>query len=289
MHNVLTSTQRILNLRRRTRTSRSSQARIRRVLSVLLASMLLGGAVSWAETGTAQPSAPATAPAPAEITEAIAQIDAAANDQQLDDVLKFYSSDFRNGDGGDYDSLRTALTEMWERFPDLNYTTTVDSWNQDGTAMVVETTTVLSGTEVLNQRPFRLNATLTARQRFENGKIVSQEILREESQLTSGNKPPVVEINIPEQVTVGQEFAFDAIVQEPLGDRFLLGAVFDEPVQPTVAEPQLINLELLSAGGLFKVGQAPDQPENRWISALLVRDDGISMITRRLRVVAPAE
>ncbi|MEL6322279.1 MAG: nuclear transport factor 2 family protein, partial [Cyanobacteria bacterium J06626_14] len=53
--------------------------------------------------------------------------------------------------------------------------------------------------------------------------------------------------------------------------------------------PAVITLDLLSAGGLFKVGVAPAEVGDRWISAVVVRDDGITALTRRLQVVPPGE
>ncbi|NJN20946.1 MAG: nuclear transport factor 2 family protein, partial [Leptolyngbya sp. RL_3_1] len=40
----------------------------------------------------------------------------------------------------------------------------------------------------------------------------------------------------------------------------------------------------LAAGGLFKIGNAPDSPDQRWISSVLVRSDGWVIDTRRLNV-----
>jgi hypothetical protein len=95
-----------------------------------------------------------------------------------------------------------------------------------------------------------------------------------------------VNFQLPEQVLIGQRFSLDAIVQEPLGNDVLLGAVLEEPINiQSYLESESIDLELLSAGGLFKLGTAPVIPEPRWISAVLIRGDGITMITQRLRVV----
>jgi hypothetical protein len=92
---------------------------------------------------------------------------------------------------------------------------------------------------------------------------------------------------LPETVSIGRDFAFDAIVQEPLGDRLILGAAIEEPVGANayVTSPQ-VNLELLSSGGLFKVGRAPALPDDRWLSAIIVREDGITAETRRLQVTS---
>ncbi|HEY9639328.1 MAG TPA: hypothetical protein V6C57_02530, partial [Coleofasciculaceae cyanobacterium] len=194
--------------------------------------------------------------------------------------------------------------QLWERYPHLTYATQLTSWKRDGNAIVAETTTTITSTPpnstparrqtrtpsqpaALNtNRTFNLTATLTSRQRFENQKIVQQEILTERSQLTSGEKPPTVTVSLPEQVKVGQPYDFDAIVTEPLGNRLLLGAALEEPIQPSgYLNTTPIELELLSSGGLFKVGRAPIMPDNRWVSAIVIRDDGMTTVTQRLRVV----
>jgi hypothetical protein len=90
---------------------------------------------------------------------------------------------------------------------------------------------------------------------------------------------------LPEEVRAGESYDFDAIVMEPLGNRYLLGAAVEEG---TTSEDfftgRPVDLELLSAGGLFKIGEAPSAPDSRWVSALLVREDGLTVITRRLLV-----
>ncbi|MGA7936296.1 MAG: nuclear transport factor 2 family protein, partial [Kovacikia sp.] len=117
-------------------------------------------------------------------------------------------------------------------------------------------------------------------------KIVQQEILAEKSQITSGKNPPTVLLNVPEQVKPGQQFNFDAIVQEPLGNDVLLGSALEEPVKPDgFINPTTADLEVLSAGGIYKVGRAPATPESRWLSAVLVRQDGMTLVTQRMNVV----
>jgi len=92
-------------------------------------------------------------------------------------------------------------------------------------------------------------------------------------------------MNLPQQVRVGQQYSFDAIVQEPLGDDYLVGAAIEEPIQADkYFNPTPVELELLPAGGLFKVGRA-QIPANRWISAVLVRGEGLTIVTQRLPVV----
>ena len=49
-------------------------------------------------------------------------------------------------------------------------------------------------------------------------------------------------------------------------------------------EPRPVVFGLLSSGGLYKVGIAPDEPDNRWVSTVVIREDGMVVETRRLRV-----
>jgi hypothetical protein len=255
---------------------------IQRIWATLPA-VALGLAIGWGGGTPAQAQSP---DAPPELQEVLSQIDAAASQGDLEAVMQFYSPEFTHADGLTYDTLQQALTTFWERYPDLTYQTALTSWEADGNAIVAETVTTITGTQQAEGRTFRLNATISSRQRFEGQQMISQEILAERSQVTSGDNPPTVDVNLPEQVVAGAEYPFDAIVTEPLGDRILLGTALEEPVNPDgYLTPAALELDILPAGGLFKVGQAPDSPENLWISAVIIREDGITEITQRLRVV----
>ena len=227
--------------------------------------------------------------APPELLETLNAIDTAATQGDLATVMSFYSSTFRNSDGFDYATLEQALTELWKRYPNLTYQTQLNSWEADGAAIVAETTTTITGDYSTSERGRTFTATITSRQRFENLQITEQEILAEQSELAEGRNPPTVEVILPEQVAIGQSFGFDAIVQEPLGDRLLLGAALEEQTDASsYFEDVPVTLELLSSGGLFKMGRAPAVPDSHWISAILIRDDGITTVTQRIRIVRPA-
>ncbi len=228
--------------------------------------------------------------APAPLKATIAAIDKAANSHNVQSVLEFYSPNFTQSDGLTRQTLEQALTQLWKRYPNLTYQTELKSWKAEGNGFTAETVTHVTGAQKVGDRELKIDSTLQARQQFENAKIVRQDILAERSQITSGTNPPTVKLNLPEQVNAGQSFNFDAIVQEPLGNDLLLGAAIEEPVKADgFINPTTVDLELLPAGGIFKVGRAPLTGDNRWISAVLVRQDGLTMITQRLRVVSPAK
>lgn len=244
--------------------------------------LLLGVALGWATPNVAKAESPETAPA--ELTQVLSTIETAASAEDLDQVMTYYSPDFTHTDGFDRDSFAAALQQFWDTYNSLTYRIELQSWERDGTALIAETLTYVTGTELTGSRS-TLDAVVRSRQRFENGQVVSQEILAERNAISAGNNPPSVNVLLPEEVGVGEAFEFDAIVEEPLGERLLLGAAIDEGATSVdFFEGRPVELDVLSAGGLFKIGSAPDSADDRWISAVLIREDGLVILTRRLRV-----
>jgi hypothetical protein len=247
---------------------------------------IMGLTLCW--TSIFSPSAVAAASpdtAPQELQTLLQQVDDAANLQNIRGVMKFYSPTLTHGDGLTYTNLEQALRELWQRYPNLTYQTELKSWEADGNAIVAETVTEINGVQTTPDREYRLRATVRSRQRYENQQIVHQEILAEQSQLTSGENPPNVQINLPDEVKIGRQYNFDAIVLEPLGDDLLLGAALEEPISIFgYLNPAKLDLQPLNAGGLFKIGQAPLVANDRWISAVFIRHNGITFTTQRLQV-----
>lgn len=231
---------------------------------------------SWAES-------PETAPP--ELKTSMAQIEAAANQKDLKQVMEFYSPDFKNSDGLNYTSLEQALDRFWKSYNKVQYKTELQSWENTKEGLMAQTLTTITGTSEQKGRTIQLKSTIQSRQYFQNQKLVRQEILTERTEVTSGNNPPQVQVILPETVSVGKEFEFDAIVQEPLGSDLLAGTAIDEPVEgKRYLTPSAVELEPLTAGGLFKRAKAPNQAGNRWLSAILVRSDGMTMVTQRIKV-----
>lgn len=247
----------------------------------------LGLSLAWASGVAAQtPAGAGATSAPPELLETLSKIDAAASQGDLSAVMQFYGSSFTSTDGLTYETMKQVLTDLWKRYPNLTYQTTLETWEPQGNGLTAVTTTLITGNYPDERRDLKLEATITSRQRFEDNQIVEQEVLSERSQLSAGDQPPTVAFNLPEQVTTGQQFDFDAVVQEPLGDRQLLGAAIEEPIEfNNYLNPAEIELELLPSGGLFKVGRAPATAGDQWVSAVIVRYDGITAVTQRLRVV----
>lgn len=223
--------------------------------------------------------------APSDLVQTLNQIEAASDSKNLEAVMAFYASAFASADGFNRAQFEETLQGFWDKYSKVDYEIDLVSWEASPNGVTVETLTRIKGTQTRPERELALEAEVRSRQRFENGQIVYQEILSEHSQVTSGTQPPVLSVLLPEQIKPGSSFAFDAIVQEPLGERSLLGTALDEGVTPEdFFAPRPLILDVLSAGGLFKVGQAPEQPDNRWVSAVVIQENGMTIDTRRLRV-----
>lgn len=223
--------------------------------------------------------------APAQLKTLIGQIDTAANQHNFEQIKNFYSPNFTNSDGLDYKTLEKSLKSLWTRYPDLKYTTELMSWEKEGENLVTRTQTRIEGTGKLQENRANLQGTIQSRQTFQGNKLLRQEILNEKITLTSGKKPPEIDVKLPETVRTGQEFDFDVILKDPMAGNLFAGAAMNQEIDPeNYLNPSVLDIELLQAGGLFKRAKAPSKPEDRWLSGVLIGSDGITWVTQRLRV-----
>ncbi len=245
------------------------------------------------------------------------EMDKAANDRNRDMLLGFYSPEFTTGDGLDRETLSQSIDHLWQQYPQLTYKTEVVSATQDGSDIDTETLTRVTGKDVRDQRDITVDITVRSQQRWQGKTLVQQEILSEKTRVSLGENPPTVSVNLPDTVEIGQRYRYEAVVEEPLERDILMGNLLDQPITaaalikpktlqleipsvlelignrefsrptpPAQANTQLVKLERLRAGGFFKSGLASSKPENRWLSAVLVRHDaGLTIVTQRLRVV----
>jgi hypothetical protein len=234
-------------------------------------------------------AAQSSKPAPAELENIVFALDKAASKQDIETVMKYYAPTFNHSDGLNRDRYKQVLSELWQRYKNISYHTEISKWEKQGDLITAETVTMVQGTKSSDNDNFKLDAKLISTQTYKtvNGQlqVLSQQILSEQSSLSTGDAPPLVKLKVPELIGVGRQYVLDAIVTEPLGASLLLGAAIEEPVEAkNYLNENVINLRPLSAGGLFKIGQAPFSSGDRWISVVLVRESGITITSQRLRV-----
>lgn len=230
--------------------------------------------------------------APEAVRQAVARWASVANQRNLPALLQSYSPSYRNSDGLNRRALSTSLKSFWKQYPDLSYQTEIVGWEKTQRGGVAEVVTRIEGSRLEGSRRLALVSTLRSRQSYENGRLVREEILSERSEVTTGDRPPTLQVNLPERVAPGQMYNFDVIVLEPIENDLLLGGLLDEPVSPkgygkpseAALAPLVDSQTGTGPGGIFKIGEVPRDGNDRWISAVVMRKDGITMVTQRLRV-----
>jgi hypothetical protein len=231
-------------------------------------------------------SADSSATAPAALKTILSNIDTAANSRQLPTLLRYYGANFNPGDGMTRATWQQSLGQLWQSYSNLKYTTTLVSWKPDGNGYTAETVTKITGTQQTNGRIEKLQATIQSRQKIAGGQIVEQQIIHERTQVSSGSQPPTVDLTLPDKLQTNAEYNLDAIVREPLGEDVLMGAVVEQPISAdSYGKASDYKLELLTAGGLFKISRAPGKSGDYWFSTVFIRPTGMTTLTQRVRVV----
>ena len=84
--------------------------------------------------------------------------------------------------------------------------------------------------------------------RLDNGQLVEQELLAQQSLLRSGERPLAVNVAIPDVVLTGSRYDVDLIVEEPLGHALVAGGLIDLSDEQLSAQIRP-NLPLAPQGG----------------------------------------
>ena len=259
---------------------------------------------------------------PLEPITVITDLDAALNRKDVTAVTNLLSLNFTHGDGYTRQSLTQSLQALWQQYPNLTYRTEIIKTEARENAKEVETVTTIDGKRNIKGQIWKIQGTVRALQVIASGEVRSQTILAEQTQVRIGEKPPTVTVSLPTTVTVGKDYSYDVIVQEPVNDDLFMGTILDEPVSAALmANPTRLQLEFpslaelltgrptrrrsvasssaaetsmlksvklsrMKSGGFFKIGRASNVPETLWISAILARHDGgITIATTRLRTI----
>jgi hypothetical protein len=248
-------------------------------VSPLLTSLAMGLSV-----GSLAPSYAATSPPPANITALINKIDQAANGRQLPALVENFSASY-TVDGMSRSQWQQQIKSLWQRYSSLRYRTTIQDWKQDANGISIDISTQIDGTGTELDKQSKLVAKIQARQYIVNGKVAQQKILNEQVRSSTGVKPPTVDMVIPDKLRPNEEYNVDVIVQEPLNDDVMMGALSEQAVNTSsYGKFTPYKLELLSTGGLFKSAKAPSKVGDYWLSAVFIRPDGVTTITRRIHV-----
>ena len=180
-------------------------------------------------------------------------------------------------------TLMESFRRFSMRFPETRWAVTPGQPLADGRSTVK---LAVSGTRQQDGLSYSFKANQRLAFSTEAGLITAQEVLSDQSVLTSARKSLPISLLIPDRVLTGSRYDVDVVVDQPLGKALLAGGLVAVTPQQVLAQQSPdVQLEPLGGGGLFKSVQAPFQPGIQTWAALLVHPDGVITVSKRVQVV----
>tara|TARA_B100000900_G_scaffold168776_1_gene143361 strand:+ start:137 stop:862 length:726 start_codon:yes stop_codon:yes gene_type:complete len=116
-----------------------------------------------------------------------------------------------------------------------------------------------------------------------NGKIDQGIIKKLFTTIRNDDKKIDISFKIPDKVLTGSKYDIDIILNKPLGEVIIAGAI--KPHQVDSFFEQEISMEPLTSGGIFKMTRAPSKPGIQIWSGIIAHPKGIITFTKSIDIV----
>ena len=116
-----------------------------------------------------------------------------------------------------------------------------------------------------------------------NGKINEGIIKNLFTTIRNDDKKIDISFKIPDKVLTGSKYDIDIILNKPLEEVIIAGAI--KPHQVNSFFEQEILLEPLSSGGIFKMTRAPSKPGIQIWSGIIAHPEGMITFTKSIDIV----
>jgi len=116
-----------------------------------------------------------------------------------------------------------------------------------------------------------------------NGKIDEGIIKNLFTTIRNDNKKIDISFKIPDRVLTGSKYDIDIILNKPLEEVIIAGAI--KPHQVNSFFEQEILLEPLASGGIFKITRAPSKPGIQIWSGIIAHPEGMITFTKSIDIV----
>ncbi len=116
-----------------------------------------------------------------------------------------------------------------------------------------------------------------------NGKIDEGTIKNLFTTIRNDDKKIDISFKIPDKVLTGSKYDIDIIINKPLEEVIIAGAI--KPHQVNSIFEQEILLEPLASGGIFKMTRAPSKPGIQIWSGIIAHPEGIITFTKSIDIV----
>jgi len=141
----------------------------------------------------------------------------------------------------------------------------------------------VSGQKIVNGEIHILESNFDYLFSIVNGKIDKGIIKNLFTTIRNDNKKIDISFKIPDRVLTGSKYDIDIILNKPLEEVIIAGAI--KPHQVNSFFEQEILLEPLSSGGIFRMTRAPSKPGIQIWSGIIAHPEGMITFTKSVDVV----
>ena len=141
----------------------------------------------------------------------------------------------------------------------------------------------VSGKKIVNEEIHILESNFDYLFSIVNGKIDEGIIKNLFTTIRNDNKKIDISFKIPDRVLTGSKYDMDIILNKPLEEVIITGAI--KPHQVNSFFEQEIFLEPLASGGIFKITRAPSKPGIQIWSGIIAHPNGMITFTKSVEIV----
>ena len=141
----------------------------------------------------------------------------------------------------------------------------------------------VSGKKIINGEMYILESNFDYIFSILNGKIDKGMIKNLFTLIRNDDKKIDISFKIPDKVLTGSKYDIDIIINKPLEEVIIAGAI--KPHQVNSFFEQEILLEPLASGGSFKMTRAPSKPGIQIWSGIIAHPEGIITFTKSIDIV----
>ena len=191
--------------------------------------------------------------------------------------LEFIRKNFRNYEN---QNIQKQFSKIINDFPD-------SKWIIKGLKSDIPNKDILrikvSGKKIVNGEIHILESNFDYLFSILNGKIDEGIINNLFTIIRNDNKQIDISFKIPDKVLSGSKYDIDIILNKPLEDVIIAGAI--KPHQVNSFLEQEILLEPLASGGIFKMTRAPSKPGIQIWSGIIAHPKGMITFTKSIDIV----
>ena len=141
----------------------------------------------------------------------------------------------------------------------------------------------VTGKKIVNDEIHILESNFDYLYSIVNGKIDKGIIKNLFTTIRNDDKKIDISFKIPDKVLTGSKYDIDIILNKPLEEVIIAGAI--KPHQLNTFFEQEILLEPLASGGIFKITRAPSKPGIQIWSGIIAHPEGMITFTKSIDIV----